>query len=87
MNTIHEVMEYGYIVAHDEDMDLLVTVNGAYYNLWCGNLSGKYECTDCRAFDNGFDGLHGQGMVKVVEGAERYLEDVLNEAADDGEEE
>jgi len=36
---IHEVMEYGYIVASDEDCDILITVNGASIKL----LSAKNE--------------------------------------------
>jgi len=77
MNSIHEVIEYGYIVATNEDLDILITVNGAYYNIWCGNYSGKYQNTDCRA--TGFDnGLYGQDMVKVVERAEAILEELVS---------
>lgn len=74
---IHEVLEYGYVVASNEDIDILITVNGAYFNIWCGDFSGSYNNTDCRAtsFDNG---LYGQDMVKVVEKAEKILEDVVN---------
>ena len=32
--TIFEVLGYGPIVACDEELGLLVTVNGAYFNLW-----------------------------------------------------
>lgn len=73
---IHEVMEYGYIVASDEELDILITVNGAYYNIWCGDYSGDYTNTDCRA--TGFDGgLYGQDMVKVVEKAEAILKEIV----------
>ena len=76
MNSIHEVIEYGYIVATNEELDILITVNGAYFNIWCGDYSGKYQNTDCRAtdFDNG---LYGQDMVKVVERAEAILEELV----------
>ena len=74
---IHEVLEYGYIVASDEDLDILITVNGAYFNIWCGDYSGSYTNTDCRAtsFDNG---LYGEDMAKVADKAEKILEDVVN---------
>jgi len=84
MNSIHEVIEYGYIVATNEDFDILITVNGAYYNIWCGDYSGKYQNTDCRAtdFDNG---LYGQDMVKVVERAEAILEELVSGEEEDEE--
>ena len=83
---IHEVMEQGYIVASNEDLDILVTVNGAYYNIWAGDYSGNYTNTDCRA--TGFDGgLYGQDMVKVTDCAEKILEEVLGEDEEEQEEE
>ena len=75
---IHEVMEYGYIVASNEDLDILITVNGAYYNIWAGNFAGDYTNTDCRA--TGFDGgLYGQDFVKVADKAKEILEEILSE--------
>lgn len=83
---IREVMEYGYVVASDEDLDILITVNGAYYNIWRGNYSGNYTNTDCRATD--FDGgLHGQDMVKVTDKAEEILDEILSEGNEEDEEE
>ncbi len=84
MNSIHEVIEYGYIVATNEELDILITVNGAYFNIWCGDYSGKYQNTDCRAtdFDNG---LYGQDMVKVVERAEAILEELVSGEEEDEE--
>jgi len=79
MNNIHQVLEYGSIVASNDDLDILITANGAYYNFWCGDYSGKYNCTDCRYIDLGMDGLYGADMVKIIEGAEKYLEDALAE--------
>jgi len=66
-------------------MDILITVNGAYFNIWCGDYSGKYQNTDCRAtsFENG---LYGQDMVKVVEKAEAILEEILSSDNGDSEE-
>ena len=86
MNNIHEVIEYGYIVAANEDLDILITVNGAYFNIWCGDYSGKYQNTDCRAtsFENG---LYGQDMVKVVEKAEAIMEEIVNGDPEEDEDE
>lgn len=44
--SIHEVLEYGPIVANDEELDILITVNGAYYNIWCGNGEGFYKAKE-----------------------------------------
>lgn len=74
---IHSVMEYGYIVASHEDLDILITVNGAYYNIWCGDFNGNYSNTDCHA--TGFDnGLYGQDIAKVTEKAEAILKEIIN---------
>ena len=81
---IHEVLTYGSVVASDEDLDLLITVNGAYYNIWCGDYSGNYTNTDCRA--TGFeDGLYGQDFVKVADKAQQILEEILNEGNEEQE--
>lgn len=83
-NSIHEVITYGSIIASDEELDILITVNGAYFNIWCGDYSGKYTNTDCIA--TGFeDGLYGQDMVKVVDRAEKILEGILSESRDEEE--
>lgn len=75
---IHEVMESGYIVASNEDFDILVTVNGAYYNIWCGDYSGNYKNTEC--FATGFDGgLYGQDFAEVADKAQSILDDLLME--------
>lgn len=82
MYNIHEVIEYGFIVANNEELDILITVNGEYYNIWCGDYSGKFQSTDCHA--TGFDnGLYGQDMAKVVERAEAILEGMVNGEGDE----
>lgn len=83
---IHEVMEYGYIVASDEDLNILITVNGAYYNIWCGDYSGSYTNTDCRA--TSFDGgLYDQDFVKVTDKAKEILDEILSESDEEDEDE
>lgn len=81
---IHEVMEYGYIVASNEDFDILVTVNGAYYNIWCGDYSGNYTNTECFATE--FDGgLYSQDFVKVTDRAQSILDELLKEQEEENE--
>ena len=78
---IHEVLTYGSIVASNELLDILITVNGAYYNIWCGDFSGDYTNTDCRATDFG-GGLYG---LKVTDKAEEILKEILNECGEENE--
>lgn len=74
--SIHEVLEYGPIVANDEELDILITVNGAYYNIWCGNGEGFYNNTDVRALNSGGQGLYGMDIVKVMDKAKEILEEI-----------
>lgn len=86
MNSIHEVLTYGSVVASNEDLDILITVNGAYFNIWCGDYSGKYQNTDCRSTGFGWAGLYDQDMVKVVDRAEAILEEIVNGDPEEDEE-
>lgn len=79
---IHQVLEYGYIVASDEDYDLLITVNGAYFNIWSGDMAGNYENTDCRATDYD-NGLYGKDIAAVADKAEAILEEILQEGSEE----
>ena len=81
---IHEVLTYGSIVASNELLDILITVNGAYYNIWCGDYSGNYTNTDCQA--TGFNGsLEDQDYDEVVSKAEEILDEILNECGEENE--
>lgn len=83
---IHEVLTYGYVVASNEENDILVTVNGAYYNIWLGDYSGNYTNTECFATE--FDGgLYGQDFVKITDRAQNILDDLLKEHEEENEEE
>lgn len=73
--SIHEVLEYGPICASNDEFDVLVTVNGAYLNLWCGDHSGNYTNTDCRAMTKDLYNTTGAEMKDL---AKRYLEEALN---------
>ena len=82
---IHEVLTYGSVVASNEELDILITVNGDYFNIWCGDYNGNYTNTDCRA--TGFDGgLYGQDIAKVTDKAQQILEEILSEDNEEDEE-
>lgn len=74
---IYEVLEYGPIVASNEEFGILITVNGSYFNLWYG-VDGEYNSTDCYSLgaDNG---LYGLKIVDIMERASKILNDVINE--------
>jgi len=85
MSTIFEVLGHGPIVAKDEDLGLLVTINGAYLNLWEGRTrhgfnqhgapmeSASWENTDCRC---GHPDLYTLTVAKAMELAEEWLEEI-----------
>jgi hypothetical protein len=78
---IFEVLEYGPIVAQDEDAGLLVTVNGSYLNLWVLRGNGEFDNTECRALDSA-DGL----FTQVMDHADEYLKEVVFRHAMEGQE-
>lgn len=96
---IHEVIEYGPIVAHDEELDILITVNGAYFNLWVGadftsTPSKGRQWTNTEAYDMESrvrtpadmahgNGLYGLDITVVMDAAEELLAEILE---GDGEE-
>lgn len=82
--SIHELLEYGPIVAHDEDFDILVTVNGAYFNFWVGDRDGNYTNTEAFAVDGRVkrdnersNGLYGLQIVDVMDAAKDLLAEIL----------
>jgi hypothetical protein len=89
---IHEVLEYGPIVAHDEELDLLITVNGAYFNVWHTDRTGRYE--NIEAYDvasrldltsdvSPFNPLNGVPLWTVADAAEKLLAEVLAEGEEE----
>tara|TARA_Y100000114_G_scaffold139945_1_gene144409 strand:- start:454 stop:735 length:282 start_codon:yes stop_codon:yes gene_type:complete len=87
--TLFQILEYGPIVAQDEDAGILVTVNGAYFNFYYQVEPGKFACTDHIVHaDRGDE----QGWVSrtrfydVVDRAEALLHEFMHpeeEGADD----
>ena len=76
---IYQVLEYGPIVAADEDYCLLVTVNGAYLNLWAYDGS-EYKCLDWRPPS---DDLYTLTVSQAMDQAKAYLEDLLKGEEDE----
>ena len=74
---IYEVLEYGPVVAADE----VVTVNGAYLNLWAYDGS-EYKYLDCRPPS---DDLYTLTVSEAIDQAKTYLEDTLKEGEEDDE--
>ena len=84
MAGIHEIMEYGPIVANDEDYDLLISVNGAYFNVWA--VTGRGDYTNTEAFDlrsrvagsnDRSNGLYGLAFTDVTAAAEELLAEII----------
>jgi hypothetical protein len=51
MATLSGILDYGYIVAADDDLGALVTWNGsATFNFWVGSAT-DWKNTDCRTID------------------------------------
>ena len=82
MNTLYEVLEHGSIVASDEEFGALVTVNGAYFNVWFGSAVNGYTCHDCYSLSSD-NGLYGQDITKLQDRAEAILKSVLTPNEED----
>lgn len=91
-STIFEVLEQGPIVAGDEDMGYLVTINGSYLNLWSSIVEERRPGTympvvvwnniDCRP--TGQD-MYSMTSAKAWDLGKEYLREVLSdiESGDD----
>ena len=73
---LFEVLELGPIVAQSEEMNLIVTINGSYLNLFSVGYNG-FKNIDCRSF-YGIE-LGKISWVKAKELGEQYIQDVLKE--------
>jgi hypothetical protein len=73
---IYDVLEYGPIVAQNEEFGVLITVNGAYFNVWIGR-DGRFENVEAISFGNNSDGLYGQEFVKVMDRAQVVLAEFI----------
>ena len=81
-NSIYEVFEYGAIVYANEEYDVLITVNGAYYNWWNGDGNGGYVCSDCLYGNFGSEtsnaGLYALDettqLLRILDRAEKWFD-------------
>jgi len=91
MSDIYEVMEYGSVIASDSEAGHLMTVNGAYFNLWVTEADGGWVCVECydvesrinNREDGSWRGIYGVDIVKLQDAATEILEHLW----EDGEEE
>lgn len=89
---IHTVLEYGPIVAGDEDLGILITVNGAYFNVWVGEFwreGGWSSWSNTEAYDmrsrvidrheseQPSDGLYGLHITDVMDAAAELLNTLI----------
>lgn len=71
---LHQVIEYGAIVAADDDT--LVTAGSQYLNLWVRDGATHWTNIDCRSFDTLPD-IRQAPLAAVEELAEDFLRDAL----------
>lgn len=89
--SIWQVMDYGSIVAHDEELGIIITVNGAYFNSFY-TLGGQrgWRSLDCYgpswASDAKSNGLYsetdGVRLVNIMDEAEAIIEHIRNQNAE-----
>jgi hypothetical protein len=76
---LYEVLEYGAIVHHDQDLGILITANGAYLNWWNGSMETGWENSECRSFDiaNG-NGIMSLALHDVMDRAEKWVQEEIS---------
>ncbi len=72
---VYDVLEYGPIMAADEDYSLLITINGAYLNLWLHD-GNQYKCLDCRPPSAD---LYTLTVSQAMDEAKSYLENAVRD--------
>ena len=75
MKTLTTLLEYGPIVAFDEEMALAVTINGAYLNLWSERGEGKWSNIDARATDTP-NGLYHLTVAEAMDRGDGWLAEI-----------
>ncbi len=77
-SSLVEVLEYGPIVAVSDELGdpILVTVNGAYYNLWVpSGVGGHWTCAECFGYEGD---LYSLTVAQAKDGADKIIADFLN---------
>jgi len=78
--TIFDVLSNGPIVACDEELGLLVTINGSYLNLWASRRDG-WENVECQS---GHPDLYTLTAARAIDLGEEWLAEIRK--GDDAEE-
>jgi hypothetical protein len=76
MEITFAIDEYGPALAADEDYEIIITVNGSYFNVWVHRGGGKWENTDAFAVDGRAD-LKNDRFWDIVDVAKELLEDII----------
>ena len=89
--SIWQVMDYGSVVAHDEDLGIIITVNGSLFNSFY-TLGGQrgWRCLDCYgvswnayAKSNGlYSDTDAVRLVNIMDEAEAIIERIRNQNAE-----
>lgn len=79
-STAFEVVGYGPIVFADEELGVLITINGAYLNWWNSDGKGGFVNVDCRS---GHPDLYTLTVATAMDLAKAWFEEAVNEAEEE----
>lgn len=80
ISNIAEIFECGPIVFVNEDLGVVITINGSYLNWW--NVSDKVDCRDARSTDG--KPFHEMTWVAAMDAAEEWFNEVIANEDDEG---
>jgi len=78
--------EYGPALASNEDYELIVTVNGSYFNLWVNRGEDNWENTEAFAVDGRADRAKDK-FWDIQKVAQELLDDVIEPEEEEDEDE
>jgi len=90
--SLFEVMDYGSVVAKDEDMQIILTINGAYYNGFMYVGDGQWASLNnvwapAWSQDAKSRGLYSEldsvRLINIMAEAEQIVERIRNESHED----
>jgi len=83
---IHEILEDNYIIGSNEDYGLIVTVNGAYTQIWVGD-GDDYEAREAIHMDMDLDKYPFSDVIEyALKQADGKITDEMNDTADEDDE-
>lgn len=83
MSTLMEILEHNLIICGNEDMGMIVTANGAYFQIWRQLERGSFECLEAYTFSdrvNTENGLYGADASTILDQAEKLLKEFTKES-------